>query len=533
MRRAGLLWLGLVSSGLFGCPRASFDLGVAAFDAGPDGAILWTHVDPLADALEVTVDLEVATDAAFADVVATASQTASGAADHTVRVLVEGLAPDAEYHYRFHARPTAQTDGFSSPAGRFRTAPAPDADAPLRFVVSGDSNVRVVAQGQRSFYVMSDAAAQEPDFFVYFGDTIYGDSGILGGRRAALTLDEYREVHRLTRLDVHLQELMARTASFTGWDDHEVRNDYDGETIDPVRFASGAQAFFEYLPVRQQPGDPPFRTHRRARWGRHVELFFVDGRQFRTRERFCNQTSPDGPPAPDQIFSPFPEDEVLAQATLPPNLYALVEPVLTPSDPGCVADELGAPGRTYLGAEQLQWLKDALLDSDATWKILVNNTPLSTLLFFPYDRWEGYAEERDDLLAFLRDNLDDDHLFVITTDFHTNLALRRPEFAELIVGPIGMNTFGRTVLDVIGGGAPLPIAPSDVFFFLNVFLTAMNGGFLGAEHDAYAYAVVEVAPDAQGVSRLRVSVRGDRDYATAPNDPSTVEELFSFELPTP
>jgi alkaline phosphatase D len=476
----------------------------------------------------VPVELEIARDPGFADVVRRRGGVASPDADYAVQLEVRGLDAAAEYHYRFSAA-GGGTGRLASRAGSFRTLPRHDTAAPLRFVISGDANARFVRDNGLSFYVLSAAAAEEPDFFVYFGDTIYADSGVLPGGRAATTLDEYREVHRITRDDPHLQELLARTATYTGWDDHEVHNDYAGESVDPARFAAGAQSFFEYLPVRQRPGWPVFRTHRRVRFGSDVELFFLDGRQHRSAEQFCNPTLPDGPETPETLFSPLVEDEDLARQFLPANLFAAAAALLLPSDPECVATRLRDPDRTYLGRSQLEWLKTVLLESTATWKILINNTPIASLLFLPYDRWEGYAVEREELLAFIAANRDPAHVLVLTTDFHTNLALRRRDLTEVIVGPIATNTFGRSVVDLLPPG--VPISADQVFIFLNLMLRAANRSLLGAEHDALSYALVEVFEDAGGESRLRVTVRGDPDYALGTNDPAAVTDLFSFELP--
>jgi phosphodiesterase/alkaline phosphatase D-like protein len=307
-------------------------------------------------------------------------------------------------------------------------------------------------------------------------------------------------------------------------------NDYAGETVDPARFAAGAQAFLEWLPVRQERGDPPFRTHRRVRWGRDVELFFLDGRQHRSAERFCNATLPDGPQTSDTLFSPFVTDEEIAAQLLPANLLSLVTPLLTPSDPTCAQEVLGDPARTLLGTDQIAWLKQALLDSTALFKIVINDVPISSLLVFPYDRWEAYTAERDALLAFLGEHFDPDHLLFLTTDFHMNLALQRAELTEVVVGPIATNTFGRELIERI---PPNTVGDELVFLLLDAMITRANGGeHLGSAYDAFAYALVETFDDA-GETRLRLSVRGDPDYLSGANDPDAVQELFSFELPRP
>jgi phosphodiesterase/alkaline phosphatase D-like protein len=305
--------------------------------------------------------------------------------------------------------------------------------------------------------------------------------------------------------------------------------------VDPVQFEAGARAFFEYLPVRPHPGQAPYRIDRNIRWGRDVELFFVDGRQFRSAELFCNPDPiADGPETASSLFSPFPQDEDIVLA-LEPGLAPLTDPILKPSDPDCVANLLARPDRTILGATQLAALEQALVDSDATFKIIINNTPLATLLVTPYDRWDGYLAEQQELLAFIGANLDPARTLVLTTDFHTNMAIQRPELTEVIVGPIGQTTFRTSVAALLP--PPLDAFPDLALVLFDTVVDVANGGLpplssslLGVEHDAFSYAVVDVFDDA-GETRLRVTARGDRDYAAGANDPADVEDLFTIVMP--
>ena len=521
-----LVALGLVGVGM-GPSTSGFDLGVGAFEVGPRSALLWTRAVPAdPNRKSASVWLEVASDPQFTQRVRNKAVTLHAKHDFTARANIGGLTPSTQYYYRF-SNGTGQSAG-----GSFRTAPDASDPESLSFVISGDSNLGYTAPRGLDFHVLSAAAAEDPDFFVYYGDTIYADSGILPGGDA-FTLAEYREVHRLTRGDPHLQTLLAATATYSGWDDHEVRNDYAGETVDPEQFENGARAFFEYLPLRKNPQGPPYRIDRSIRWGRHVEMFFLDGRQFRSEERFCNPDPiPDGPETADTLFSPFVEDELIAVQVDPvigPIAAALL---LTPSDPDCVATELEAPARTILGADQLAELKQALLRSDATFKIIVNNTPLSSLFVAPYDRWEGYLAERQELLDFIGDNLDPSRTLVLTTDFHTNLAIARPELTEVIVGPIGQTTFAQSVAGIIAGlGLPPAILP----VFLQLFDAVVDegngtGSVLGSAPDAFSYARIDVQ-DVGGDATLTLTVRGNPDYLAGANDPGDVVDLFSLSLP--
>jgi alkaline phosphatase D len=529
--RLSILVAGISLTFLFGLGvgpcAADFELGVGAFEIGPRSAILWTRALPVENGRSsAVVHVEVATDPGFLNLVRRSAVAALEKDDFTARVQVKGLDAATQYYYRF-VSPTGTSAG-----GAFRTAPLPDDEADVRFVISGDSNLGYTAPLGLDFHVLSAAAAENPDFFVYFGDTIYADSGVLP-TGDAFTLDEYRTVHRLTRADPHLQTLLASAGTYSGWDDREIRNDYAGETIDPEQFGNGAQAFFEYLPLRRNAFGPPYRIDRTVRWGGHVELFFLDGRQFRSAERFCNPDPiPDGAETPDTLFSPFVEDEVLAPQVDPvlgPIFAALF---LLPSDQDCVTNEFTDPARTILGADQMASLQQALLDSDATFKIIVNNVPLSSIFLSPYDRWEGYLAERQALLDFIAANLDPDHTLVLTTDFHTNLAIRRPELTEMIVGPIGQTTFGQRVLGMLGDvGLPPNLLP--VFLQLidgMVDLGNGAGSVLGSAPDAFSYAVVEVSEGANG-PQLTVTARGNPDYLAGANDPSDVVDLFTIQMP--
>ena len=61
----------------------------------------------------------------------------------------------------------------------------------------------------------------------------------------------------------------------------------------------------------------------------------------------------------------------------------------------------------------------AIQASTATWKVIVNEVPVQQYYALPYDRWEGYAAERERLLRFLQANVK--NVVFLTTDTHANL----------------------------------------------------------------------------------------------------------------
>lgn len=109
------------------------------------------------------------------------------------------------------------------------------------------------------------------------------------------------------------------------------------------------------------------------------------------------------PTAPQPVRDAF--------STLAPSLR-------NPVPPACLA-ALNDPSRTLLGARQYAAFTKAIKASTATWKVVVNEVPIQQYYALPYDRWEGYAAERERLLAFLKANVR--NVVFLTTDTHANL----------------------------------------------------------------------------------------------------------------
>src|SRR3989441_167097 len=225
-------------------------------------------------------------------------------ADFTGKLVLSGLTPATRYAWQARG-------GGETVTGKFVTAAAADACARVRFLWSGDLGgggfCRPMDGGYRIFRTM---ALTRPDFFLFVGDTIYADircdrPGVVPGADFVATrLDQYRARHRYQREDPALQELLRATSVDAIWDDHEVRNDFSGPT-EPL-MPTGRRAFLEYWPI-VPPGDEPTRLYRKVRWGRLLEVFILDTRQYRSPN-----AAPDGSaeiirhhPAPGWSFHEF------------------------------------------------------------------------------------------------------------------------------------------------------------------------------------------------------------------------------------
>ncbi|WP_333750714.1 alkaline phosphatase D family protein [Streptomyces sp. IBSBF 2394] len=382
--------------------------GVASGDPLPDGVLLWTRVTPVPEAIpgsgtgpDTDVSWVVATDKALTNVVAKGSVTASAASDHTVKADVRGLAPATDYWFRFSAGPT------DSPVARTRTAPAHDAAVTnLRFGVVSCANWEA---GYFSSY-RHLAARGDLDAWLHLGDYIYEyGTGEYGTRDTVvrphapaheiLTLADYRTRHGRYKTDPDLQALHATAPVVAIWDDHEIANDtWSGGAENHTEGAEGTwaerqsaakRAYFEWMPVRPAIAGT---TYRRLRFGKLVDLSLLDLRTFRSQQVALGN------------------------------------------------GEVDDPDRTLTGRAQLDWLKSNLASSDATWRLVGNPVmvspfavgslpasllgPLAELLGLPKggialntDQWDGYTDDRRELLAHLRAHAIRDTVF-LTGDIH-------------------------------------------------------------------------------------------------------------------
>ncbi|MFJ4808338.1 alkaline phosphatase D family protein [Streptomyces longwoodensis] len=382
--------------------------GVASGDPLPDGILLWTRVTPTAAATpgsgtgpDLEVEWVIALDKALTTVVAKGSVTASAASDHTVKADVRGLQPATDYWFRFSA------GGTDSPVARTRTAPAVDAAVPgLRFGVVSCANWEA---GYFSAY-RHLAARSDLDAWLHLGDYVYEyGTGQYGTRDTVvrphapaheiLTLADYRTRHGRYKTDPDLQALHHKAPVVVIWDDHEFANDaWSGgaenhtegaEGTWTARQAAARQAYFEWMPVRPAIAGT---TYRRLRFGKLADLSLLDLRSFRSQQ--------------------------------------------VKTGNGGVDD----PDRTLTGRAQLDWLKAGLQSSDTTWRLVGNSVmispfaigsltadllkPLAELLGLPKeglalntDQWDGYTDDRRELLAHLRAHAIRNTVF-LTGDIH-------------------------------------------------------------------------------------------------------------------
>ena len=460
-----------------GAPGAKFTEGVAAGEITPTSAILWTRA-PNAGRLVLGVSsnrkIHVTETSVAGPGLRVFPLGARAADDRTVRVPVGGLTPATRYWYAF-AQGAARSE-----VGTFVTAPRAAADAAVRFAVSGDADATPGPSGQPAFnhFETYGRMAKENNLFnINLGDTIYSDSEV-GGAPVARTIAAKWEKYRLGLALPALRRLRASAGLYSHWDDHEFINDFSRAEHGDAIYRAGVKAFTDYAPVTYSPATGLYRTFR---WGRNVELFFLDERSFRSAKATAacgNDLAPTAPLAVRQAF-------------------AQIAPALAQPVPQACLDEIAATDRTMLGAGQLAAFLKAVRASTATFKVIVNEVPLLQLYALPYDRWEGYARERTRVLTALQNV---SNVVVLTTDTHAHLigeirlsTLEGPTpvgtgIREVVTGPVATNTYAKEIDGFLG--SPGSGALVNALFFKPA--PPQGLGLACSAVDQYGYAEVAV-----------------------------------------
>ncbi len=459
--------------------------GVAVGEVGAKRAVIWSRTDRQA---RMRLELRLG-DAPEAPPVFAGELPVDGETDFTGRFALEDLTPATRYQAVVWFAEAAGPAGPPETA-TFRTAPAPSAAAPVRLVWGGDLAGQGICRDARDgFPIFSRILAERPDVFVGLGDMIYADDvchpvGPLGNAQVpgefgpATDLDGFRAHWRYAREDEGFRVLLATTPYVAVWDDHEVVNDagphHDTRAEPPYRshvplLPLARRAFSEWNPIAD--GQP---LYRRLRWGRHLELFLLDTRQYR-------------------------------------------DPNLAPDD--------GPEPKTLLGVGQRRWLEQAVAGSDATWKIIASSVPISVptgSLETGRDGWADFGQhggfERE-LRGILEHfwNHDVRNLVWITTDVHFATAFRYRPFAEdprfrffeVVSGPLSAGLSPNSLVDPT-------FAPQRLFYFapppghaVASFAEALrwfNFGVLDVRADGTLVARI-VTGEGEEVFRLRLAPR--------------------------
>ena len=140
-------------------------------------------------------------------------------------------------------------------------------------------------------------------FNIDLGDTIYSDSEVAGAP-IARTVSEKWGKYRLGLTLPALEWLRRSAGLYSHWDDHEFIDDFSRAEHGGAIYAAGVKAFTDYAPVAKPSANGLYRTFR---WGKNLELFFLDERSFRSAKatQVCGgDLAPTAPQAVRDAFRP-------------------------------------------------------------------------------------------------------------------------------------------------------------------------------------------------------------------------------------
>ncbi len=346
----------------------NFALGLASGDVEATRAVLWTRV---VGASQLRLRVWRMEGDVYAERVA--DESVSPGDGGFVHLDVSGLIPGTRYRYAFFEENAGQL-GARSAIGRFRAALGPGALEPLLFGASSCTQ-----QGTTPTPLGKAGERTDLDLFLLLGDTSYNDG--------ANSLSEFRTRWAANFASPEYRKLRASTSVLATWDDHEVDNNFNPETIDATKFGIARSTFFESLPLRRDTTSPD-RLWKSVRWGDTAEFFVLDGRG----ERKPSTRTGNNP-------------------------------------------------HIYLSREQLDWLKTGLKNSTAKFKVILNSVPITDFGFsvFTGDGWVSYPQQRTEILSFIETETIHGVLWV-SGDHH---------FAS--VGAVSLNGRGANALEVLAG----------------------------------------------------------------------------------
>jgi alkaline phosphatase D len=353
---------------------AVFAFGVASGDPLTDRVILWSHAKVPNSTADVSLTWQVASDAAFANVVKSGALTATEASSFTAKVDVTGLTAGASYFYRF-----LDSTGASSTVGTTRTLPASNV-ASVKFAVFSCS---LYSEGY--FHAYDAAAKSDALYALHLGDYIYeygsgatqyGNTNIPGNRITSpandiVTMNDYRTRHALYKSDLNLQAAHAKMPWITIWDDHEFANNgyvNGAENHKPTtqgdwvtRKNIAAKVYHEWMPIRTPDVNNLLKIYRRFDFGNIFTLHMLDTR-IEGRDRQYDDYGD-----ADQGIGRY-----LAG--------------ITPNAEGIRPDA----SRKMMSSEQQNWLTSGMNASTATWQVVGNQTIMAKM-WFPYTVTSAFA----------------------------------------------------------------------------------------------------------------------------------------------
>jgi len=277
---------------------------------------------------------------------------ASSRNDFIIKTKIKGLKANQVYAYKaFYGQDTLHFK--TSKIHHFRTNPGKESTDSVSFAVVTGMNYYHFHYGKYEgakrykgadkhlgYPALANIKKLAPDYFIGTGDNVYFDHpaekgfkkaqkagknplpGLFDGKEVVDEAGMRRKYH-VQFVQPRFKDLFQNVGTYWEKDDHDHRvNDSDPYMDFPISHELGLKNFREQLPV-VDPKDKSAVTYRTYQLSKDVQIWLLEGRDYRSRNKI-----------PD------------------------------------------SPNKTIWGATQKAWLKKTLLESTATFKLVISPTPM-------------------------------------------------------------------------------------------------------------------------------------------------------------
>ncbi len=367
--------------------------------------------------------------------------------DYMIKLKVSGLKPGTRYYYRL-LYGKDRLEYYTGNRCTFKTLGGKE-------IVQSSSFVVVTGMNYDKFYRGSQASEHEfmdlkldgrpyigpdrnlgfpafesilrlnPDFYIGTGDNVYYDAKNMpfGEAKDAKGI---RRCYHEQFFQPRARQLFANVPTYWEKDDHDYRyNDCDNTTERQPSPELGIRMFLEQLPVAD-PEDKDLLTYGTFRVSKDLQIWLVEGRDYRS--------------------------------------------------PNSMED---GPDKTIWGPVQKEWLKSSLLESDATFRILISPTPMvgpdDAYKIDNHTNHNGFRQEGDAFFTWLiKNDFLEKNFYMICGDRH---------WQYHSVHPTGFEEFSSgTLVDANSRSGRLPGDPQstdpDARILQPYVMTNPSGGFL-------------------------------------------------------
>ena len=330
-----------------------------------------------------TVAIQYSTDPGMANPTTSSPVTTSSASDFTSIISLTSLSPETPYYLNVLVNGVPQ---LSSPYPTFTTFPVSGSVRQFNFVYLTDFAAQSTQATGVAFTAFAHAAAESPKFAYIGGDFDHSGPITLNAKRTMFkTLYDPTQAGLADFVNLILRGMPIAHQ----WDDHDSGPDNDSKTYNGWNLSY--QVFREYVPMYNTPALPP-AVYQKFNYAQ-VDFFSLDNRSQRNDEY---------------------EIDNQHKSMLDGN-------------------HLGPNG-------ELAWLKNGLLSSTATWKVVLSSVVTNPTTRFT-DGWAGYQTEWNALRGFIQKN-NIKNVVVLAGDLHfggidNGVASGLP---EMLVGNVNIDT---------------------------------------------------------------------------------------------